>query len=170
MQNYAKLLLVWRVIPSHGIAKIGKPRAVGGSIQAMEHRIWLEKITDDSVLAISKSIGVANSTLVAQLNKQKISADHVVKIAEHYDLHPVGALVDTGYIHEKWARTVDPVQALREVTEDQLADELLRRMKLGQNSGALKQPVDELVARRGLDFDQAVADSSAAEPEPGSQE
>lgn len=96
MQNYAKLLLVWRVIPSHGIAKIGKPRAVGGSIQAMEHRVWLEKITDDSVLAISKSIGVANSTLVAQLNKQKISADNVVKIAEHYDLHPVGALVDTG--------------------------------------------------------------------------
>ncbi|WP_454973961.1 hypothetical protein [Corynebacterium propinquum] len=104
----------------------------------MEHRAWLEKITDDSVLAISKSIGVANSTLVAQLNKQKISADNVVKIAEHYDLHPVGALVDTGYIHEKWARTVDPVKALREVTEDQLADEVLRRMKSGQNSGGAK--------------------------------
>ncbi len=135
MQTYANLFLLWRVIPAHGIAKIGKHRAVSGSIQAMEHRAWLEKITDDSVLAISKSIGVANSTLVAQLNKQKISADNVVKIAEHYDLHPVGALIDTGYIHERWARTVDPVQALREVTEDQLAGEVLRRMKMGQNSG-----------------------------------
>lgn len=136
----------------------------------MNHKDWLETITDDSVLAISKAIGTANSTLVAQLNKQKISPENVIRIAEHYGHHPVDALVETGYLDKRWAKAIAPLQALREVSEDDLADEVLRRMKLGQNSGALKQPVDELAARRALDFDQAVADSSPTEPEPGSQE
>lgn len=100
----------------------------------MNHKDWLETITSGSVLAISKAIGTANSTLVAQLNKQKISPENVIRIAEQYGFHPVDALVDTGYIDKRWAKAITPLQALREVSEDDLADEVLRRMKLGQNS------------------------------------
>lgn len=114
----------------------------------MEHTQWLEKMTGDSVRATAKKIEIAPRTLATQLEKGSLSPENVIAIAVAYGHHPVGALVDTGYLGEKWAQQIDPARALRMVTEDDLADEVLRRMNIGKASGALGVPVDELNKRR----------------------
>ncbi|WP_296103787.1 helix-turn-helix transcriptional regulator [uncultured Corynebacterium sp.] len=146
----------------------------------MKHDQWLHQITDDSVRSAAKKIDVAPRTLATQLEKGRISPENVIAIAVAYGHHPVGALVDTGYLDAKWAEQVDPARALRTVTEDDLADEVLRRMKLGvERNGSLDTPVDELAQRRHVtppaysdvtpDEEDLpyVADNSPDEPMPG---
>lgn len=146
----------------------------------MKHDQWLHQITDDSVRSAAKKIDVAPRTLATQLEKGRISPENVIAIAVAYGHHPVGALVDTGYLDAKWAEQVDPARALHTVTEDDLADEVLRRMKLGvERDGPLDTPVDELAQRRHVtpnpysdttpdeeDLPYA-ADNSPDEPMPG---
>lgn len=134
----------------------------------MKHDQWLHQITDDSVRSAAKKIDVAPRTLATQLEKGRISPENVIAIAVAYGHHPVGALVDTGYLDEKWATQVDPARALRTVTEDDLADEVLRRMKLGvERDGPLDTPVDELAQRRHVtpdsyDDDDTMPEDAAA--------
>ena len=92
----------------------------------------------------------------------KIPPENVIAIAVAYGHHPVGALVDTEYLDEKWASQVDPTHALKEVTEEQLTHEVLRRMKIGQANGALNTPIDELTENNvhQLKPHDAVADDS----------
>ncbi|WP_141681561.1 hypothetical protein [Corynebacterium phoceense] len=116
----------------------------------MKHSEWLSKVTDDSVRSIARTVGLPPRTLATQLEKERISPENVISIAIAYGAHPVRALVDTGYLAEKYARTVDPMTALRSVTEDQLAYEVLRRMKLGVETDNLTTPVDELAQRRAM--------------------
>jgi len=73
-----------------------------------------------------------------------------MKIAQAYNVSPVAALVDTEYLDPKWAETVSAEVALRTVTEDQLADEVLRRMKIGIETDVFLTPVDELAARHDV--------------------
>lgn len=145
----------------------------------MDHKKWLEEVTNgESVRAAAIAAGIPQRTLAGQADKGHISAENVIAIAIAYQTHPVGALVDTDYLDEKWAQSVDPARALREVTEDELADEVLRRMKLGvETGGALDTPIDELAARRAqraqqeqedeeeLDYSQMLADHSPNEDE-----
>lgn len=119
------------------------------NVQRMKHTEWFEMTTSDSVRAAANTIGIPQRTLAAQIEKGRISPENVIAIAVAYDHHPVGALVDTGYLDAKWAEQVDPARALRSVTEQQLADEVLRRMELGvERGGALDTPIDEFSARR----------------------
>ena len=119
------------------------------TVVAMEHTEWAATITKgDAVNAIATKSGIVHRTFARQMERGKISAENVIAIATAYGHHPVGALVDTGYLDEKWAQQIDPAHTLRMVTEDQLADEVLRRMKLGQAHGALDEPIDALAARR----------------------
>lgn len=132
----------------------------------MKHDQWLHQITDDSVRSAAKKIDVAPRTLATQLEKGRISPENVIAIAVAYGHHPVGALVDTGYLDAKWAEQVDPARALRTVTEDELADEVLRRMKLGvERDGPLDTPIDELAQRRHVtpdSYDDEIMPEDAA--------
>lgn len=115
----------------------------------MQHIDWLKKTAnDDSARGIARKTGLNAKTVSNQINRNSITAENVIAIARAYGAHPVGALVDTGYLDEKDAAGIDPIRALREIDEDDLADEVLRRMKLGQASGALDTPIDELASRR----------------------
>lgn len=131
----------------------------------MKHEEWFTKATGDSVRNAAKQIDIPQRTLAAQLEKGKIPPENVIAIALAYGHHPVGALVDTEYLDEKWATQVDPTHALQQVTEEQLANEVLRRMKIGQANGALNTPIDELTTNNVHPLhpdmpDDAVADSS----------
>lgn len=116
----------------------------------MKHREWLRQATaDDATNAIARKAGIVPRTFARQVDRDHIDAESIIAIAIAYGLHPVGALADTGYLEEKWAREIAPAIALREVTEDELADEVLRRMKIGvHRHGALDIPIDELVEER----------------------
>ncbi|MDK8450957.1 hypothetical protein [Corynebacterium mastitidis] len=114
----------------------------------MSHADWIQEITDDSVRAIARESGIAHRTLATQIERNKITPENVIAIAIAYGHHPVGALVDTGYLDEQWAQQIDPARVLQEVSEEQLAYEVLRRMKIGAETDYLTTDVNELAARR----------------------
>lgn len=116
----------------------------------IEHKDWVDRVSNSaSNREISRMSGVPMRTIYNQIEKGNISAENVIAIAIAYGHHPVGALVDTGYLEEKWAQHIDPAHALRTVTEDELADEVLRRMKIGvEAGGSLDTPLDELAEQR----------------------
>lgn len=115
----------------------------------MNNSKWLEKVTNNaSVNAAANRAGIVQRTLSRQVERGEISAENVIAIAIAYGTHPVRALVDTGYLDEKYARTVDPMTALRSVTEDQLADEVMRRMKRGLKTDVLTTDINEVETRR----------------------
>ena len=115
----------------------------------MEHTEWLKAIAGtDSARTISKKSGVPNRTVLNQMDKGTISAENVIKIAEGYGKSPVRALVNTGYLDEEWAQSVDPETAIWQLTEEQIAEHVLERMKLPGTHQSFETPVDELAARR----------------------
>lgn len=129
----------------------------------MKHTDWMNATTgNESVRATALKAGLAQRTLANQIEKEHISAENVIAIAEAYNVHPVRALVDTEYLDEKYARTVDPVSAIRMVSEEQLADETLRRMKLGVKTDVLTTDINDLASRRA---GAPVSDSSASLPD-----
>lgn len=115
----------------------------------MKHTEWLNKISkSDAIHAIAQRAKIVPRTFARQVERGEISAENVIAIAVAYNTHPVRALVDTEYLDEEYARTVDPVSAIRMVSEEQLADEALRRMKLGVKTDVLTNDINEVEARR----------------------
>ncbi|MFD7040603.1 hypothetical protein [Rhodococcus jostii] len=78
------------------------------------------------------------------VTRGELPAESVIAIAVAYGLHPVGALVETGYLDPKYAQQIDPMFALRTVTDEQVADEVLRRMLDGREHRAFETPVGDL--------------------------
>lgn len=115
----------------------------------MKHTEWLNKLSkSDAIHAIAQRAKIVPRTFARQVERGEISAENVIAIAVAYNTHPVRALVDTEYLDEEYARTVDPVSAIRMVSEEQLADEALRRMKLGVKTDVLTTDINDLAARR----------------------
>lgn len=112
----------------------------------MDHSQWIETATaGDSGNLIAKRSGVAARTIAHQIKQGHLSAENVIAVAVAYGQHPVGALVATGYLSEEFAREIDPITALHEVSDEQIADEVLRRMKIGGDHTAFETPIDEMV-------------------------
>lgn len=112
----------------------------------MEHEEWLTKTTRGaSVNAAANRAKIVQRTLARQIERGKIDAESVIKIAVAYSENPVHALVDTDYLEAKYAVKVSPEVALRLVSEEALADEVLRRMKIGVSTNSpLTTPLDEI--------------------------
>lgn len=116
----------------------------------MEHSEWLQKVSKgDSINASANKAGIQQRTLARQVDRERIDAESVIALAIAYGIHPVGALVETGYIDEKWASQIDPFLAVRKLTDEQILEEILRRMKLPGDHREFTTPVDELIEERG---------------------
>ncbi|MGV3071520.1 hypothetical protein ACEE90_03625 [Corynebacterium phoceense] len=108
------------------------------------HQNWFTRVTrGDSNRHVSDLAGISAATLGRQLRDNTLSADLIIKIATAYDESPVIALVDLGFISARWLHDVGTTTALSKATDEELTDELLRRLRLIGN-----EPVDELAARR----------------------
>ena len=120
--------------------------ACRGYASRMDHIEWLSATAkDDSSRVIGRRSGVSFRTIADQIERGRISAENVIAIAIGYDVHPVTALIDCDYLPAQYATKADPVAALREVSEDALAEEVLRRMKLVGDHTVFTTPIDELV-------------------------
>lgn len=138
----------------------------------MDHSTWIATKINDSVRNIAITAGVPPRTLATQLEKERITPENIIKIAEAFDIHPVGALIDTGYLNARWGKKVDPVVAAQQLTDKQITDEILRRLsEVRGDHSEFRTPVDELAQRRsnssgagveGVPYG-AVADSSPDE-------
>ena len=138
----------------------------------MEHIEWFNRITaGDSHREVSRRSGVPNRTIANQVSSGTLKPEVIIKVAEGYNESPVIALVDLGFISARWITEPGVVTSLSRATDEQLTDELLRRLRLIDDA-----PVDELAARRSNTAPASVeglpyaADSSDTEPEPGDDE
>lgn len=111
----------------------------------MKHTEWLRVIAGGSAVnSIATRSGIVPRTFARQVEKDSISAENVIAIAVSHDAHPVRALVDTGYLDERYAAEVDPATALKEVSEQELANEVLKRMLKGLKTEALTEPIEKV--------------------------
>lgn len=108
------------------------------------HLEWFKRVTrNDSNRRASDLAEISPATLGRQLKAGELSADLIIKIAQAYDESPVVALVDLGFISARWMQEIGTTTALTRATDEELTNELLRRLKLLDD-----EPVDELAARR----------------------
>ena len=70
-------------------------------IPTPQPQLWLRTITTDSQNELSRKVGIPERTLYNQIRKGRLSAENVLKIAEVYNIHPLRALIDNGYVDEK---------------------------------------------------------------------
>lgn len=143
------------------------------------HIEWLDKVTrgDSNREIARRAEGVSDATLSRQRRAGELSADLIIKIAEAYNESPVVALVDLGFMSAKWITEPGVITALSRASDEELTDELLRRLNLLSDKS-----VDELAEQRKLsalsdaddmndgtvrpfDYSEYAADSSEDETE-----
>ncbi|WP_156812826.1 helix-turn-helix domain-containing protein [Corynebacterium ulceribovis] len=108
------------------------------------HLEWLERVAKgDSNRQIADAAGVSDATLGRQVRAGELKPEMIIKIAEAYEESPAIALVDLGFMSARWITEPGVTTALSRATDEQLTDELLRRLKLLDTA-----PVDELAERR----------------------
>ena len=108
------------------------------------HTDWYKRVTrGDSNRHVSSRANISDATLGRQLKTNELSADLIIKIAQAYDESPVVALVDLGFISARWMQEVGTTTALTRASDEELTDELLRRLRLIED-----EPVDHLAERR----------------------
>lgn len=108
------------------------------------HTDWYKRVTrGDSNRHVSSRANISDATLGRQLKANELSADLIIKIAQAYDESPVVALVDLGFISARWIQEVGTTTALTRASDEELTDELLRRLRLIED-----EPVDQLAERR----------------------
>ena len=107
----------------------------------------LAKITSDSGRTIARKAGINERTFLHQVSNGKMPLENLIKVASAYGASPIRALIDLGEIDEAWTRVPDIDAALRLADDEQLTDELLRRIKASPNP-MWDEPVGDLEARR----------------------
>lgn len=133
-----------------------------------DHITWYKTVTKgDSNRQASDKAGLNNATLGRQLKAGALSAENVIRIAEAYGESPIISLVDLGFMSAKWINEHGALTSLRKASDEELTDELLRRLHLLSDKEA-----DDLAERRRQDTMSdghgsiplsAVADSSPDE-------
>lgn len=106
---------------------------------------WITSITADSQSDVAARVGLPLRTLQYQIrNGPKIET--VIAVADAYGHNPFVALIDLGYINDRWLNQLSESTeaALMAASDEQLTDEILRRLKLGSRS--FDTPVDDLAA------------------------
>ncbi|EGT5594948.1 hypothetical protein B7O34_10390 [Corynebacterium striatum] len=89
---------------------------------------WLINLKgEDSMRAASQKSGYAQTTLQRQIDKGVLSPEMVIALCRAYDRSPVTGLIETGYINDYELHGPDVEVALREATNEQLLDEIMRR-------------------------------------------
>lgn len=125
---------------------------------SMEHNDWFTQTTKNATVnAVANKAGIVQRTLARQIERGHIDAENAIKIAIAYNVHPVRALVDTGYLEEKYAQEVDITTAIQTADEMVIVDEVLRRMRKGEASENFTKPADQVAKERNL---SVVSDAS----------
>lgn len=94
----------------------------------MNVEAWFKDLTDSSSLreAAEKS-GISKSTLSRNLDANTMTPETVIALCRAYDRSPVTGLIETEYINDYELHGPDVEVALREATNEQLLDEIMRR-------------------------------------------
>lgn len=117
-----------------------------GYHEGMTFQEWLSTITEDSIAEISRRTGIPRRTLQYQLANDKPSIENLLEISSTYGVSPIETMLYFEIISRAWEKVPNITGALRLASDEQLTDEILRRLKGG--SQAFDTPIDEVAARR----------------------
>lgn len=127
------------------------------------HTEWFTRTTrGDSNRQVAERAHISDATLGRQLRAGTLAADLIIKIAEAYNESPVIALVDLGFMSSKWMIEPGVITALSRASDEELTDELLRRLNLLDPA-----PANELADRRRAahsDHDGTLTDWDDTQP------
>ncbi|APT92719.1 hypothetical protein CPHO_07245 [Corynebacterium phocae] len=111
----------------------------------MKHRDWLDRVRQEkSIRQVSIIAGIAQRTLANQYDRDRIHPENIIRIAISLEYSPWRALVDCEIMPPEYAVEVDPATSLRTVSDDDLVEEFLRRLRAGATNPAFDTPLDEL--------------------------
>ena len=109
---------------------------------------WIEQVTGGATpREIAKAAHLPVRTVQHQLSTGRMSLENRILIGVAYRHHPMRTLVEWEVVNPEWASVPDIEAALRLAGEEQLADEVLRRMLNGKTN-AFDATVDDLAAKR----------------------
>lgn len=110
---------------------------------------WIKTVAgNDTLREIARRSKLSDATLSRQLSKDALTFDVVISIARGYDTSVIAGLVATGFITEAEASIDSTGAALQAATDDQLVDEVYRRILRGSDAydGAITRPRRHLSA------------------------
>lgn len=92
------------------------------------HEQWLIKlIGSDSMRVAAKKCKYAQTTISRQLSRGYLGPEMVIALCRAYDRSPVAGLLETEYIKEWEIHGPDVDISLREATNEQILNEIMRR-------------------------------------------
>lgn len=125
-----------------------------------EHTEWLRAITKgDSLRRVSELAGISHVTLSRQLRAGTLTTDTVIHVANAYEESPVAGLVELGFISERWLEEMGVASSLMLASDEQLTDELLRRLRLLPD-----EPITDVADMRKAQRDGSVVEFDSRVP------
>lgn len=126
------------------------------------HNEWFKRVTrNDSNRQASERARISNVTLGRQLKAGELSADLIIKIAQAYEESPIVALIDLGFVSARWMSEHGITTALTRASDEELTDELLRRLNLLSD-----ESVDELANKRMSGARDSMPSTAVADDSP----
>ncbi|BDB58938.1 MULTISPECIES: hypothetical protein [Rhodococcus] len=93
---------------------------------------WIrDTVGNTSIRKVATEAGLNHTTLARQIREGTLTAESVVKVARAYGVSVADGLQAIGVLTEEDVLPISVEKALQEATDEQLADEVLRRMKAG---------------------------------------
>ena len=96
---------------------------------------YTETVSGDSVNRVAQRSGIAQTTLNGQRKAGRLTAETVAAIAVAYDRDVLDALVIAGLITHEQIKRHGVRAALEAATDQELSDEVWRRMSAGRGGG-----------------------------------
>lgn len=104
---------------------------------------WIrDTVGDASIRKVAAEADLNHTTLARQIREGTLTAESVVKIARAYGVSVADGLQAIGVLTQEDVLPVSIEKALQEASDEQLADEVLRRMKAG--SEIYDRPISEV--------------------------
>lgn len=114
---------------------------IRGILQRMDNpraTQWLKEIiSNDSNRSAAAKTGIEHTTLRKRAAGEGLTPAEVIAVARAYGRPVVQSLVATGFLTDEEAFESNMISTLAQATDDQMADEIMRRFKAGQASKVL---------------------------------
>jgi transcriptional regulator with XRE-family HTH domain len=105
---------------------------------------FTEVVGDRSEREVARRVGIIQATLSRQLRADTLSPEHTVAIARAYGASAVAGLVSIGLITDREVKEAAGLAGIRDITDEALADEIVRRIQENDSHPSLTEPIVEI--------------------------
>lgn len=107
------------------------------------YKDWFSRTTKgDSVNSAAKLAGIPQASLNKRLQKGVLTMEDVTLISRAYTLNPIEELAKVDYLLRSEVDQVQHASALSDASDEEIAEEVWRRLVGGQAGEAITGPID----------------------------